>query len=94
MGSVVLYMSMSVDGFIAGPNDDVDNSLGREGERLHDWLSDGETAGGTAESFTPPGRSAAVLDELLATGAVVAGRRSYDLVQGWAATTMVCRSSC
>src|SRR5689334_9537425 len=42
MGKVVLYMSMSVDGFVTGPDDGVDHGLGVGGERLHDWL----TAGG------------------------------------------------
>ena len=39
MSATVLYMSMSLDGFIAGPNVAVDNGLGDGGERLHDWLS-------------------------------------------------------
>src|SRR6476619_900403 len=39
----VLYMSMSLDGFIAGPNEGPDNGLGDGGLRLHDWLmTDGE----------------------------------------------------
>jgi hypothetical protein len=37
MGSSVLYMSMSVDGFITGPNVRPDNGLGDEGQHLHDW---------------------------------------------------------
>jgi hypothetical protein len=38
MSRSVLYMSMSLDGFITGPDDDVGRGLGRGGERLHDWL--------------------------------------------------------
>ena len=41
MSKVVLYMSMSVDGFIAGPDDGPGRGLGVGGERLHDWLGDG-----------------------------------------------------
>jgi hypothetical protein len=41
MSSSVLYMSMSLDGFIAGPDDDAGQGLGSGGERLHDWLGDG-----------------------------------------------------
>ena len=41
MSKVVLYMSMSVDGFIAGPDDGPEHGLGVGGERLHDWLGDG-----------------------------------------------------
>lgn len=32
-------MSMSLDGFIAGPNVGVDRPMGEGGERLHEWLS-------------------------------------------------------
>lgn len=69
MSNTVLYMSMSLDGFIAGPDDSVDNPLGLGGERLHDWLSAGE--------------SAELVDEMLSSGAVLAGRRTYDLARGW-----------
>jgi hypothetical protein len=37
MSATVLYMSMSLDGFIAGPNETDDNGLGDGGERLHEW---------------------------------------------------------
>lgn len=38
MGKVTVDMSMSLDGFIAGPNDSAENPLGDGGERLHDWM--------------------------------------------------------
>ena len=38
---LVLYMSISLDGFIAGPGDSKDNPLGTNGHRLHKWLADG-----------------------------------------------------
>jgi hypothetical protein len=41
MSKVVLHMWMSVDGFIAGPDDGMDHGLGVNGERLHDWLGAG-----------------------------------------------------
>jgi hypothetical protein len=41
MGRPVLYMSMSLDGFIAGPRDTKDNPFGTKGHRLHEWLGDG-----------------------------------------------------
>jgi hypothetical protein len=37
MGEVVIDMSMSVDGYIAAPNDNPQQGLGEEGMRLHDW---------------------------------------------------------
>ena len=37
MAKVISDMSMSPDGFIAGPNDSVEQPLGDGGERLHQW---------------------------------------------------------
>jgi dihydrofolate reductase len=60
MGKVILDMAMSLDGFIAGPNDEY---LG-----LYDWF------------FSPSGGSARVVDESVnMTGAILIGRRTYDL---------------
>ncbi len=73
-------MSMSLDGFIAGPGDDAQHGLGRDGHRLHDWLADG---GGDPSTYRPEGPSAQVFDEMLATGAVLAGRRTFDFAGGW-----------
>ncbi len=81
MSKVVLYMSMSVDGFIAGPDDGRGHGLGVDGERLHDWLSDGGLDPG---SYRPAaGPNAVVFDEMLATGAVIVGRRTFELAGGW-----------
>jgi dihydrofolate reductase len=80
MGLVVLDMSMSLDGFIAGPNDDV--------ERLHEWLFHGDTGLGGRSASVLPGResfrmsppSAEIVDESFeTTGAMVMGRRWFDL---------------
>jgi dihydrofolate reductase len=77
MSTSVLYMSMSLDGFIAGPDDVDGQGLGAGGEVLHDWLEyDGD-------GFHPEAASAAVLDEALTTGAVVVGRRTFDLAGRW-----------
>ena len=38
MSATVLYMSISLDGFIAGPNEGPDNGLGDGGHRLHEWF--------------------------------------------------------
>lgn len=38
MGKVAADISMSVDGFITGPNDNVEQPLGEGGERLHEWI--------------------------------------------------------
>jgi len=83
MSKVVLYMSMSVDGFITGPDDGVEHGLGINGERLHEWLG----AGGVDPASHRPigdGPAAMVFDELMATGAVITGRRTFENAGGWA----------
>lgn len=52
MSQSVLYMAMSLDGFITGPGDDAEHGLGVGGERLHDWL--GSTDDGP-QGFRPSG---------------------------------------
>jgi dihydrofolate reductase len=82
MSNVVLCMSMSLDGFIAGPDDGVGRGLGVNGECLHAWLSDG---GVDPRSHRPTeGPAATVFDEFMNTGAVITGRRTFDHAGGWA----------
>ena len=51
MSATVLYMSTSLDGFIAGPNESLDNGLGDGGHRLHDWVF--STGADTDDSGVP-----------------------------------------
>ena len=44
MNTVRSTISMSVDGYISDPDDNHDHPLGVEGERLHDWMFDPESA--------------------------------------------------
>ena len=78
MGKAVLYMSMSVDGFIAGPRDGPGNELGDGGHRLHEWFLIDADAGRQLA-----GASRDVMDEAMSTGAVVVGRRTFELAGGW-----------
>jgi dihydrofolate reductase len=83
MSATVLYMSMSLDGFVAGPNETPDNGLGDGGERLHEWFS----RGAPTEHSGVPGRPAAVngelMDAMTSTGAVVAGRGTVEPANYW-----------
>jgi dihydrofolate reductase len=74
----VLYMSMSSDGYIAGPNDNPENPGGDGFNRLHEWIStpDGEYG-------RPDGPAGELYDEWNLTGAVVAGRRTVEQVDHW-----------
>ena len=75
MSASVLYMSMSLDGYIAGPNDEPGNPGGDGFGRLHDWYGDSQPSGAG-----PSKASAEFLGEMNATGAVLAGRRTVEQV--------------
>jgi len=72
-GPVRLYMSMSLDGYVAGPDDRPGQELGRGGGRLFNWLDDRES----------DGPSGTVYREALSTGAVISGRRTFELAGRW-----------
>jgi len=83
MAATVLYMSISLDGFIAGPNERLDNGLGDGGERLHEWFMMGAGAVDLEAIRRLGGVNGKVVDELMATGAVVAGRGTFEPAGGW-----------
>jgi dihydrofolate reductase len=83
MSSSVLYMSMSLDGFIAGPNEGPGNGLGDGGHRLHEWFLTDADADGEAVSGGLAGVNGQVLDEAMTTGAIVAGRGTFEPAGGW-----------
>lgn len=75
MGKVRVHMSMSLDGFVAGPDVRREYPMGVGGERLHQWLfaspcdpRDTEVA---ADMFSPA-----------ITGAVIIGRRTFEVGEG------------
>src|SRR5579872_5897696 len=67
-------MSMSLDGYIAGPNDQPDNPGGDGFARLHDWMEG---------SARPTGQAGELFDEMHECGAVLAGRRTVEQVDHW-----------
>jgi dihydrofolate reductase len=82
MSSTVLYMSMSLDGFIAGPNEGPDNGLGDGGHRLHEWATAGDGVDLEATSRSG-GANGKIVDEFMSTGAIVAGRGTFEPAGGW-----------
>jgi dihydrofolate reductase len=77
-------MSMSLDGFIAGPNEGPDNGLGDGGECLHEWALSGEPTGSSGvPGVRRSGVNGQVVDEFMSTGAVVAGRGTFEPAGGW-----------
>jgi dihydrofolate reductase len=94
MSKVKVHISVSVDGFVAGPNQSLENPLGEGGERLHDWIvglrvwrEPHGLDGGEVNASTP------VVEEALANvGAEIMGRGKFgggpgpwggDPWQGW-----------
>ena len=72
MSLVICNISMSLDGYVTGPNDSREHPFGDGGEVLHHWLSDGAT---DADRTILEG----MLDEV---GAVIMGRTSFDKNEG------------
>jgi dihydrofolate reductase len=81
MSATVLYMSISLDGFIAGPNERVDNGLGDGGDRLHEWLTGAEAH--PREALVRSGVNGQIVDEFMSTGAVVAGKGTVEPAGYW-----------
>ena len=78
MSASVLYMSMSLDGYIAGPNDNTGNPGGDGFDRLHDWI-----VGPDGQYGRPSGPAGKLFDEMGTYGAVLAGRRTVEQVDHW-----------
>ena len=81
MSTSVLYMSMSLDGYIAGPNDEVGNPGGDGFMRLHDWYGFGPSGKSVPVTHSKLGKQ--FMNEANATGAVLAGRRIVEQVDHW-----------
>jgi dihydrofolate reductase len=83
MAKVIAGITMSLDGYITGPNDRLGAGLGDDGERLHHWVF-----GGPWSYESPRGSPAGVdqdyLDDVFASaGAWIVGRTMHDVVDGW-----------
>jgi dihydrofolate reductase len=73
-------MSMSLDGYIAGPNDKPGNPGGDGFDPLHEWF---ESARPDGEAVQLPGSARPLIEEYEATGAVLAGRRTVEQTDHW-----------
>jgi len=84
MGIVVVDLTVSLDGFVAGSDDGPDLPLGRGGERLFAWMSAGPESNRVEHRLAPPDASKVVVDEWMTDcGAMISGRRTFDLANGW-----------
>ena len=78
MGNVFFYMTISVDGFVAGPADEVD--------RLFRWYFSGDTEipiPGSPTLRVSKESAEVLLDASSTGGAMVTGRRNFDIAQAW-----------
>jgi dihydrofolate reductase len=72
-GLIRLDMTLSLDGFVAGPQDSLTDPMGVGGFRLFNWL----------DRRTGPGPDGQAYAELMATGALISGRRTYEHADHW-----------
>ena len=73
MGTIRLDMTMSLDGFVAGPEDGPDEPMGVGGFRLFNWLDRRDEPGPSGDAYA----------ESLATRALISGRRTYEHAGHW-----------
>jgi len=84
MSKVIVDLTVSLDGFIAGPDDGPGHPLGKGGERLFTWMSAGPPQNRQERRLTPPNASKVVIDEWMTDcGAIISGRRTFDIANGW-----------
>ena len=84
MSKVLAGITISLDGYVTGPNDGPGAGLGDGGERLHYWVFGGPWTyeGGVRGTAAEPDR--AYLDETFdSAGAWIVGRTMHDVVNGW-----------
>ncbi len=84
MAKVVSGITMSLDGYITGPNDRPGAGLGDGGERLHHWVFGGPWTYDEPPRGTPAAADQASMDVVFsAAGAWLVGRTMYDVADGW-----------
>jgi dihydrofolate reductase len=71
MSQVIVDITMSLDGYVTGPGADLDHGLGIGGEPLHTWAFDAS-----------PQDNEVLENQATRTGAVIMGRRTFDVIDG------------
>jgi dihydrofolate reductase len=84
MTKIIAAITISVDGYITGPDDGPEKGLGEGGERLHYWVFGGPWTYESGARGEPDGEDAAYLNEVTArVGATVVGRNMYEAAGHW-----------
>jgi dihydrofolate reductase len=86
VGTVIVDLSISLDGYIAGPDDGgAGGPLGRGGESLFAWMGAGPPENEVERRLRPPDASMPIVEEWMSgAGAMISGRRTFDIARGWA----------
>jgi dihydrofolate reductase len=87
MGNVVFNMTVSLDGYVAGPNDGPENGMGDGGDALFRWYFTGDTEIPISDGnmvLKVSQQSARLLQDAMRNyGAGVWGRRTFDIAHAW-----------
>jgi dihydrofolate reductase len=84
MTRVAASITISLDGYVTGPNDGPGRGLGDGGERLHYWVFGGPWSYDDEPTGEATGADKRYLDEAMArSGAVVVGRNMYEAAEAW-----------
>ena len=87
MGKITTGFSMSLDGFVAGPNDGPENGLGDGGDRLFRWYFSGdathEVPSGTGTFRMSKDGADMVQEASQSAGVLVTARRTFDITHAW-----------
>jgi dihydrofolate reductase len=85
MSKIVIEMSMSLDGFVAGPDDGQEFPLGRDGiKHVFTWYSSGTEEVRNPWMKPALGANRDEVERMFAeAGAYIFGRRTYDITHGW-----------
>jgi dihydrofolate reductase len=84
MTKVAAAITISLDGYITGPNDGPGRGLGNGGERLHYWVFGGPWSYEKEPKGEPTGADKEYLDGAMArAGAVIIGRNMYEAAEAW-----------
>ena len=84
MTKVIAGITISLDGYITGPNDGPGCGLGEGGERLHYWVFGGPWSYAAEPRGEPTGADKELLEGAMASvGAVIIGRKMYEAAEAW-----------
>lgn len=80
---VIAGMTMSLDGYVTGPDDHLGQGLGRGGERLHYWVFGGPWTYDGPRGAASPTDQGYLNQAFGSTGAMLVGREMYEVAGGW-----------